>query len=38
MRNKTALLAGLCGAAIAAGAAVGEGIDKQDFKQIERGR
>jgi mono/diheme cytochrome c family protein len=38
MRNKAALLAGLCGAAIAAGAAVGEGIDKQDFKQIERGR
>ena len=38
MRNKTALLAGLCGAAIAAGAAVSEGIDKQDFKQIERGR
>jgi mono/diheme cytochrome c family protein len=38
MRNKAALLAGLCGAAIAAGAAVSEGIDKQDFKQIERGR
>ena len=38
MRSKSALLAGLCGAALAANAAIGEGIDKQDFKQIERGR
>jgi mono/diheme cytochrome c family protein len=37
MRNKATLLAGLCGVVIAASAAA-EGIDKQDFRQIERGR
>ena len=39
MRSKAAVLAGLCGAAVVAcAAAVAQGIDKQDFKQIERGR
>src|SRR5262245_57148699 len=39
MHSKSALMAGLCGAAVAAAsAAIGEGIDKQDFGQIERGR
>jgi hypothetical protein len=37
MRRTTALLAGLCGAALAACAAVADGIDKQDFRQVERG-
>jgi hypothetical protein len=38
MHSKAAFLAALCGAVIAASAAIGGGIDKQDFKQIERGR
>jgi mono/diheme cytochrome c family protein len=38
MPRATALLTGLCGAVLTASAALADGIDKQDFKQIERGR
>jgi mono/diheme cytochrome c family protein len=38
MRSQAILLAGLCGAAVAASASLAQTIDKQDFKQIERGR
>jgi mono/diheme cytochrome c family protein len=38
MYSNAALLAGMCGVAIGACAAVAAGIDKQDFAQIERGR
>jgi mono/diheme cytochrome c family protein len=38
MPRSTALLIGLCGAALAVCAATADGIDKQDFSQIERGR
>jgi mono/diheme cytochrome c family protein len=38
MRSPAVLLGGLCGAAIAASACIAQTIDKQDFKQIERGR
>ncbi len=37
MRRTTAFVAGMSGLALAAGAALADGIDKQDFKQIERG-
>lgn len=38
MRSTTALLAGLSGAALAACVASADGIDTQDFRQVERGR
>jgi mono/diheme cytochrome c family protein len=38
MPKSTALLIGFCGAALIACAAAADGIDKQDFSQIERGR
>jgi mono/diheme cytochrome c family protein len=38
MRRTTALLVGMSGLALAACVALADGIDKQDFKQIERGR
>jgi hypothetical protein len=38
MRSQAILLAGLCGAAVAGSASLAQTIDKQDFKQIERGR
>jgi mono/diheme cytochrome c family protein len=38
MPRSTALLIGLCGAALAVFPAAADGIDKQDFSQIERGR
>jgi mono/diheme cytochrome c family protein len=38
MPRATAFLTGVCGAVLAASAVLGDGIDSQDFKQIERGR
>jgi mono/diheme cytochrome c family protein len=38
MPSKAALLSGLCGAAITVSAPLAQTIDKQDFRQIERGR